>query len=371
MNNSHRDRLDRLKSQLAAQKFDTLIVLIEENRRYLSGYTGEDTQFDETAGALLITASHQILATDTRFDLQAKNEAPEYEIVCYKKGLGKELPVLLKRLQSKRVGFESMRLSVADHAKFKQELDRAGVTVEMMPVKDLVEDFRTVKTEDEINIIRNALSLAETAFMGIIDIVKPGITEKELAWALEKKLREAGADALSFPSIIASGPNGALPHAIPQDRPVRVNEPLLFDWGCRLNGYCSDISRTVFIGKPDKTFNTVYRVVSEAKQMAIEAIREGVGSKSIDQIARDHIEQSGFKGKFGHGLGHGVGLAVHEAPRLSPLRDTILKAGMVVTVEPGIYLPDWGGVRLEDLVVVREDGAEVLNTMEPIKVLDV
>jgi Xaa-Pro aminopeptidase len=190
------------------------------------------------------------------------------------------------------------------------------------------------------------------------------MSEKEAAWRLEKEMRESGADALSFPSIVASGPNSALPHAIPGNRILKEGEPVLFDWGTVHHGYCSDTSRTTILGKAGDDFTKVFNTVVEAQKLAIKAIRGGISAKAIDQIARHHIEKTGYKGKFGHGLGHGTGLAVHEAPALSPLKDTILKPGMLVTVEPGIYIPEWGGVRVENQVVVREDGAEVLNRLD-------
>ncbi|MCP4370542.1 MAG: M24 family metallopeptidase, partial [Deltaproteobacteria bacterium] len=202
-------------------------------------------------------------------------------------------------------------------------------------------------------------------FNNIKSTIKPGMTERQLAWEMEKEIREAGAQALSFPTIAASGPNSALPHAIPSDRKIKAGEPILFDWGARLDSYCSDISRTVMIGAPDETFKKVFTTVLDAQQMATDAIKPGISSKAVDKIARDRIEKSGFKGKFGHGLGHGTGLAVHEHPRLSPLKKTTLETGMVFTVEPGIYIPNWGGIRLENMVVVRDDGVEVLNQIDP------
>jgi Xaa-Pro aminopeptidase len=221
-----------------------------------------------------------------------------------------------------------------------------------------------IKESAEIDEIKKALSIAESVFKDFSESVTYGMKEKEAAWAMEKGMREAGADALSFPTIVASGSNSALPHAIPGNRIFKEGEPILFDWGARLNGYCSDISRTLVIGKVDDTFKKVYKTVLEAQRKATSAIRPGISSKAVDKIARNHIDESEFKDKFGHGLGHGTGLSVHEHPRLSPLKDIKLEAGMVFTVEPGIYIPDWGGVRLENMVVVREDGAEILNDLD-------
>ena len=204
--------------------------------------------------------------------------------------------------------------------------------------------------------------LAEAAFDAIAPELGPGITEKELAWSLEQAMRQMGAEAVAFPPIVASGPNAALPHAVPTDRTLKEGEPILFDWGARLNGYCSDISRTLVLGKPDKTFKKIYQTVLDAQRKAVGLIKPGISTQEVDKIARDHIADMGYGDYFGHGLGHGVGLATHERPHLSPIRPTTLEAGMVTTVEPGIYIPGWGGVRLENMVVANVDGANVLNT---------
>ena len=198
----------------------------------------------------------------------------------------------------------------------------------------------------------------------MLEIIFLPIIEKNQNIYLNISISEKSAVCLSFPAIVASGPNSALPHAIPENRKFKKGEPILFDWGARLNGYCSDISRTFVIGKPDETFTKVFTTVYDAQRMAVDAIKAGVSSKSVDDTARKHIEEKGFKGKFGHGLGHGVGLAIHEPPRIGPLKDTTLEEGMVFTVEPGIYLPGWGGIRLENMVVVRKDHAEVLNNTD-------
>jgi Xaa-Pro aminopeptidase len=223
--------------------------------------------------------------------------------------------------------------------------------------------MRVIKSDKEVAYIKKALAIAEAAYKITIEILKPGISEKNLAWELEKNMRQLGAEGISFPPIVASGPNSALPHAIPGNRIIQKNEPVLFDWGAIRDGYCSDTSRTVVIGNPDDTFKTLYKILFDAQQMAICAIKAGESTKKIDGIARDHIAKAGFEKKFGHGLGHGVGLEIHESPRLSPMKDSILEKGMIVTVEPGIYLPDWGGIRLENMVLVTETGAEVLNTL--------
>ncbi|MGD8369627.1 MAG: aminopeptidase P family protein [Desulfobacterales bacterium] len=359
----HDARIARVRKTLDELGLDTFMVTVPENRRYLSGYRAADTQFDETAGALLITADRLLLATDSRFELEAARQAPGFERYIYKKGLDREISAILSELGTRRLGFESVRLSVLQFETIRAAIAESRLAVETVATEGIVERLRLKKSRAEIEAIRRALLLAESAFQNVLDSLSPGITEAALAWTLERSLREAGADALSFDSIVAAGVNAALPHAVPSDRKIASGEPVLFDWGVRLNGYCSDISRTVVIDEPDDRFARVFAAVREAQEKAIEAIRPGMSGKAVDQVARDHIERCGFGGRFGHGLGHGVGLAIHEAPRLSPVRDDILEPGMVVTVEPGVYLPDWGGVRLENMVVITENGAEVLNRM--------
>ncbi|MCK5784115.1 MAG: aminopeptidase P family protein, partial [Desulfobacterales bacterium] len=314
MENSVSQRIAQLRRQIAKQQIDTFLVLIEENRRYLSGYTGEDTQFDESAGVLIITQDELILATDSRFELQAKAEAALYDIVCYKKGLVKELPALLKQLKTKRLGIEGLRMSYNQYVKIVQELESQKFTVKIIDTVHLVENLRVIKDEDEINAIRKAIDIAECDFQTFLQQLNKSVSETAAAWMLEKKMRTAGAQALSFPVISAFGKNSALPHAIPGNRTLKANEPVLFDWGAKLNGYCSDMTRTVTMGKPDAQFNKIFTIVYDAQQKAIEAIRPGASSKNIDDIARNHIADKGFKDFFGHGLGHGVGLAVHEPP---------------------------------------------------------
>jgi Xaa-Pro aminopeptidase len=359
----HEARIRKIREVMSARGIDVLMVSIEENRRYLSGFTGEDHQYDESAGTLLISADQLILATDSRFELQAVEESPLFDVVIYRKGLSKELPGLVERLKVRNLAVESARISVHQYEEIKKELDDAGHGVNLVPMVDLVEQFRLIKSSSEIDQTRKAVDLAEAAFSEVVQTLCSGMTEKQIAWALESAIRQGGADGLSFPVIVAAGPNSALPHAIPSDRPVKDGEPILFDWGVRLGGYCSDTSRTVILGEPDQNFLQVFNTVLEAQQMAIEAIRAGANSKVVDAVARDHIGSRGYGDKFGHGLGHGTGLAIHEGPRLSPLKETILEPGMLVTVEPGVYLPHWGGVRIENQVVVEADGARVLNRL--------
>ena len=358
-------RIANVRQRLSEEGLDALMVSVQENRYYLSGFSGEDTQFDETAGVLIISDRHLVLATDSRYELQARTEAAAFDVVCYKKGIDQELPGIVESMNIRHLGFESVRLSHKNYRACLEALASRQSPVELVPTEDIVESFREIKSEAEIQHTADALRLAEKAFADVLAGIQPGLTEKEVAWSMEKALRESGAEGLSFPVIVASGPNSALPHAVPTDRRLAGGEPILIDWGARLNAYCSDTTRTFVIGKPDDTFVKVFTTVVEARDKAIAAIKAGASGTQIDKIARDHIDRNGFAGKFGHGLGHGTGLAVHESPRLSPIKDQRLQAGMIVTVEPGIYLPSWGGIRMENQVVVEEGGARVLNDPAP------
>jgi Xaa-Pro aminopeptidase len=359
------ERIANVRQALIEKELDALMVSVAENRYYLSGFSGEDTQFDESAGILIISAGDLILATDSRYELQARDEADGYNVVCYQNGLEKELPGIAGELGIRRLGFESVRLSHKNHQAYADALRKLDPPIALVPTEDMIETLRQIKSEDEIQRTTRALRIAEKAFLQVLDTLRLGMTEKQVAWAMEKAMREAGAQSLSFPVIVASGPNSALPHAVPSDRQLARGEPVLFDWGARLDEYCSDTTRTVVMGAPDEQFRKVFDTVVTAREMATAAILAGASGTAVDKIARDHIDNNGFKGKFGHSLGHGTGLAVHENPRLSPIKDQRLETGMIVTVEPGIYLPGWGGIRMENQVVVELEGARVLNDPTP------
>ncbi len=357
------NRIADFRKKLKQNNIDSFLISQGENRRYLSGYTAEDTGFEESSGALIISADQLILATDSRFELQAAKEAPMYEVRCYKTGISETITEFLQEAHYKKLGFESNRMSYSQYCKIKEILNSENITTEFNPADSVMSNLRIIKSDFEILQIKKALKIAESAFSSIKKTLVPGLSEKEIAWNLEKKMREFGADNLSFPPIVASGQNSALPHAIAGERRIKINEPILFDWGVKLNGYCSDTSRTIVIGQPDDKFKEIYKILYDAQQMAIEAIKPGISTKQIDNIARNHIEENNYGSKFGHGLGHGVGLEIHEPPRVSPLREMPLETGMIITIEPGIYIPDWGGIRLENMVLVTENGAEVLNTL--------
>ncbi|MBN2032043.1 MAG: aminopeptidase P family protein [Deltaproteobacteria bacterium] len=356
-----RGRVTRLRETLDHANFDTVWITQPENRRYLSGFKAEDGQLTESSGSLLITKSASLLVTDSRYVTQAKSESVDFEVITLKNGLVKGLPELLVRLGTKCLGFEENYLTWELHRELTGRLRKLSHPVRLVTLKGLVEGHREVKDRDEVKAMEAASNLMSDILARVFMKLKPGLTEKQIAWQIEGLAREGGADSLAFPSIVASGPNSALPHAVPTDRKIRRKEPITFDVGVRIDGYCCDMTRTLFIGEPSAKLKTIYKTVRKAQLAALVDIQPGVDSTKPDSTAREIIRQAGFGDYFGHSLGHGVGLATHERPRLGPDKPVKLKEGMVVTVEPGIYIPPLGGVRLEEMVVIIKSGLRVLT----------
>jgi Xaa-Pro aminopeptidase len=348
-------RVRRVRAELEQRQLDALLVSQPENRRYLSGFTG-------SAGFLIVSPRETFLLSDFRYMTQGPQQAPEYEFVKIERGFPKAgLKEMLGRVTGRRIGFEAADMTVAGHNAWLEGVKDSGLPVELVPTEDVVEGLRAIKDEGELAVIAEAVRIVDDAWAKLCGVFKPGLTEKDVAWRLEQLVREEGAEALSFPTIIASGPNAAKPHHGVSDREIRSGEPIVCDFGAKYQGYCSDITRTVCIGQPDGRFNEIYRLVLEAQLTAEKRILPGIQAKTGDQYARDVITRAGYGDQFGHGLGHGVGLEVHEAPGMGPTGELELAPAMTVTVEPGVYLPDWGGVRIEDLCFVRHNGLEVVN----------
>lgn len=343
-------RLTKLRQALVEHSLDAILISQPENRRYLSGFTG-------SAGVLFITAEQAILATDFRYFEQVGREAPDFELAKITTKPQDLLPEFLTDLGVQRLGFESQHLTVDSLKEF------SGVTgeVEWVPLKDTVEKIRWVKDQDEIEALRRSAALTDAAFAHLVQVLKPGMTELQAAWEIEVYMRTHGASKVAFDLIVAAGPNGALPHARPGDHVIQPGEPIVIDIGCVLDGYCSDMTRTICLGQPSAKYLEVWDIVLQAQEAAKGGIRAGVGGVEADALARDLITEAGYGDFFGHGLGHGVGLAVHEQPRASRLSEDTFQAGMSLTIEPGIYLPGEFGVRIEDLVIVSEDGIETLT----------
>ncbi len=354
-------RITKIKRKLQHRKLDAVLISQPENRCYLSGYSAPDHGINESSGALLISARGAVhLLTDFRFQLQAVNEIGDIEVTLYPKGLILLLKSMLPRLGIQKLGFESDYTLHSFAGKLTNLGKKCGVT--MVPVTDLVESMRVIKDEKEIKRIRRSVRRNEKVFQEVFKNIQNGQTEIDIALEIGATMRRMGASGQSFDTIVATGDRSALPHAIPGNVHIRKNEPLMVDMGLILDGYCSDMTRTFVFGKPDQRYLEIHRLVRKAQLAGMQAIRAGVTGREVDKAARDIIAEAGMGKYFGHALGHGVGLAVHEEPRLSSKNRKKLRSGMIVTVEPGIYIPGWGGVRLENMVVVREDGYENLNT---------
>ena len=349
------------REQLAKIPPDGAWIIQPDNRRYLSGFKAEDAQLNESSGSLLITHEANFLMTDSRYDTEARKEASEFEITVFNKGLLEGLPELIESLGIKKLGFEEDHLTWGFHQKLAKNLRKLALPVRLSPLKGLVEDMRVIKDKDEIQAMTASSDIMSEILDEVIESLTPGLTEKSIAWQIEALAREKGAESLAFPSIVASGPNGALPHAVPTTRKLGPGEPVVLDVGVKMDGYCCDMTRTVFLGKPNPKFRKIYKIVRQAQLAALQEIRPGVESTYPDTVAREIIKDAGYGEYFGHSLGHGVGLATHERPRLSPQGPVALQEGMIVTVEPGIYLPGEGGVRLEEMVVIEKNGPRILT----------
>lgn len=327
-----------------------MIVMKPENRRYLSGFSG-------SAGILFITASDAYLLTDFRYVEQAEQEAQGYTIIKHGDKIIDSLKEVVKVSHCQAIGFEKDFVTYANYELLNDNLSKC----KLVPTDNVTERLRAVKDQDEINRIAAAVSIADSAFDHMCSVLVPGMTEKAAAVELEYFMRQKGSQKNSFPPIIASGPRASLPHAQPTERKIQVGDMVKMDFGGTYDGYCSDLTRTVFMGKTTQQQEEIYQIVLKAQILAIESVIAGMRGAAVDSVARDFITENGYGEYFGHGLGHGVGLFIHEAPRLSQTSSDILQQGNVVTVEPGIYIPDWGGVRIEDMLVVQPDGYQNLT----------
>jgi len=341
-------RLNKFRQMLAAEGLEAMIVTSGPNIYYLSGFTGTDS-------ILLITRDHNYLITDFRYIEQAQQEAPAFEIVRADKEAEKVLAGLCGNV--KQTGFEEEKITWSDYTRLEKALAGKGLT----PASHILREMRAVKDATEIQIIREAVRITDQAFAGILKQIKPGKTEEEIAVELEFSLRRRGASGRSFDYIVASGPRGALPHGTASTKRIAEGEMLTLDFGALYQWYCSDFTRTVMVGRPDSKQKEIYQIVLEAQLAAIAAIKPGISGREVDAVARGLITKAGYGEYFGHGLGHSLGLEIHESPRFNTREDKLMVPGMVMTVEPGIYLPGWGGIRIEDVVLVTNTGVEVLT----------
>jgi Xaa-Pro aminopeptidase len=358
----YQDRLHRLLNILKKKEFSGMLISQPENRRFLSGFRPGDPQLNESSGFLILGPKLAILGTDPRFEGEVSKQAKGFLPFIYRKGLESswaEIQNLLNPL--KKIAFEGQALSFHTYRRFKKLICSKGNSCTFLPTFQLVEEIRAQKDPKELKSIQGSLAITERVFQMVFKSLRPGKTEKEIAWLIKSLIHQLGGEDMAFEPIVASGPNAALPHAEPTEREIRKGEPVLFDFGSKWRGYCSDLSRTVILGRPTDRFKEVYALVRKAQVAAEKGMRAGMTTTEADGLARSVIEKGGYGKYFKHSLGHGVGLATHELPSLSPVRPEPLKTGMVVTIEPGIYLPGWGGVRLENMAVIRDKGATVLN----------
>jgi len=358
-------RLDALRAQLAKLKCDALAVSHPTNVRYLTGYSG-------SSGLVLITRDEPIFFTDFRYQQQAAAQVgavAKVKIAPQGDGLWKAAMKTIKKRDFKALGFEAQHLSVASFGEIQK---MAGKNTQFIATQGAVEKLRAIKSDEELAVIREAVRIADEVMQEALEMLRPGLSELEVAYAIERGIRARGGSGTSFETIVASGARSALPHGVASDKIIEKGDLVTIDMGALYHGYCSDMTRTVCVGKAGKKQREIYGLVYRAQVAACQAIRAGANCKAIDAVARDMISEAGYGDDFGHGLGHGVGVDIHEAPRLAKAGKGSLKAGMVVTSEPGVYLADWGGVRIEDMLVVTDDGADILTqTPKPKRLLEV
>jgi Xaa-Pro aminopeptidase len=347
-------RRNKLRKAVQGAKADALLVTNFLNVTYLTGFTGDDSY-------LLITPDGETLITDRRYTTQLEDECPDLKLFVREPGeqILAAVVKVIEKARIERLGVEAASMTVGFHESFCKEVPG----VQTISTDGLVEGLRLIKDRGEIEETRRACRLAERAFEVVRALITPEMSERDVAAELEYQARRFGAKGLSFPPIIAVGPRAALPHATPTDRKIGSDDFTLIDWGAYTGLYMSDLTRVLVTGKISPKFRKIYDVVLKAQLAAIDAIRPGRTCEQVDRVARRIISKAGFGSEFGHGLGHGLGLEIHEAPRLAENQTRELRPGMIVTVEPGIYLPEWGGVRIEDDVLVTRTGHEVLSNV--------
>jgi Xaa-Pro aminopeptidase len=364
------DRLTLLRERMAKANLDSFLVgaPVEDifhthaaNRRYLSGFTG-------STGWLLITADHALIAVDFRYVEQAEHECPQFTVFSTTGAIDKWFPDIAgeARLSTKRIGFEPADITVATFQAIKKAAEAmpAPDRPKLLSAPPIITQMRAIKDSSEIEALQRAVDTGDAAFSAVAERIEPGWTERRVALEIETEARRLGAEGLSFPTIVAAGPHGAMPHAQPRDHPIEDGDAVVIDMGVIVDSYCSDLTRTIPVGKPDAKFYEIYDIVLTAQRTAEELIRTGMAGEEAHMLAHNVIAEAGHGENFGHGLGHGVGLLIHEAPRLARLSKDELKDGMVVTIEPGIYITGWGGVRIEDMAVL-ENGKPRIMTRVP------
>ncbi|QMT18825.1 aminopeptidase P family protein [Planococcus maritimus] len=342
-------KLTKLREQMQKRELDSLLVTNPYNLRFITGFTG-------TAGLALITPNDAWFITDFRYTEQAGEQVKEFKVVQAQKGLLDEVARIVQEATVERLAFEQDYMTFATYSQYQEKL-----TATLEPVSGLIEQLRMVKAPEEIDVLKAAAKIADDAFEHICTYIKPGMTELQVSNELEFFMREQGATSSSFDIIVASGLRSALPHGVASDKKIEQGDLITLDFGALYQGYVSDITRTVAVGEPSDKLKEIYKIVLDSQVLALEKIKPGMTGIEADAIARDYIKSKGYGEAFGHSTGHGIGLEVHEGPGLSFRSETVLEPGMAVTVEPGIYLPGIGGVRIEDDILITETGNERLT----------
>ena len=360
------DRRARLRAALAEAGLDGILVTAPPNRRYLTGFSG-------SAGMVLVTNDRAALATDFRYWEQVETQTPDWELVKQRGRLAEWLPALLQSAGGKKIGFEAGHLTVQGHTDLRDAFAALGPGERpaLAPTNGLVESLRAIKEPGEIAALERAVHLGDAAFVHVSERLEAGWTEQRVAWEIERYAREQGAEAMSFPTIVGGGPWGAMPHAYPREAPIPAGQPVVIDMGVIVDGYCSDLTRTIVIGKPDEQFPRLYDLVLTAQETAEATIEAGMSGHDAHMIAQSLLDEAGYGERFGHGLGHGVGLEIHESPRVGRNSEELLREGMVITVEPGVYLPGWGGIRIEDQGVIENGKLRIFTTAPKLRMVGV
>ncbi len=343
------EKLHKLRSFMKEENVDGMLITNGQNRRYLTGFTG-------TAGVVFVTEEEAVFITDFRYTVQANDQVKGFTIVEHKGPIHLEVAEQVKKYGVKNLGFEKQNLTYAVYELYKQAL-----SIEFTPVDGLVEKLRIVKSDQELKIMKEAGKIADAAYEHIQGFIKPGVKEIDVSNELEFFMRKQGATSSSFDIIVASGYRAALPHGVASEKEIQTGELVTLDFGALYQGYCSDITRTLAVGEISDQLREIYDTVLQAQLKGMEGTKAGMTGKEADALTRDYITEKGYGDYFGHSTGHGLGMDVHEAPSLSLKSETILKPGMVVTIEPGIYIPEVGGCRIEDDIVITENGNEPLN----------
>lgn len=354
-------RIEDVRARFAAAGIDGMLITHPTNRRYLTGFTADDTPPNESSGHLIVGPEQVVLVTGSVNLTQAESQAPHVEAVNRDPSWAVCDARAIRNAGIRRIGYESNAILERDFRTIGVELQKAEFNHEWVESDGLVEELRAIKSADEIELLKKAFEITTQTFEHVAPTIEAGQTEAEIAWKIHQEFVDRGAEGPAFPTIVAAGMNAARPHHEPGGTVIEEGQPIIIDMGARYQGYCADLTRTVWVGEPDDKLREVYPAVSQAVEEVFERIAAGVATKDLDAVARDYLGKKGLADAFTHSLGHGVGLRVHESPTASMRSEDILVPGNTLTIEPGAYFPEWGGVRVEDVVLISEDGFEILT----------